>query len=141
DLDGASIHDTRERPPGTPSYLFSDGVAAAYKPLTVPGDGNKLLGAVAVGGVEAYGTLQQICVNHMDLPDAPEQLILPAVEGGGVTMGVDALPDTAQICSCYDVTKGAICCSVQNGVTTLSGLKDATKASTGCGGCAALVKQ
>lgn len=140
-VDVASIGDAQGRTPGSQSYVFSDGVAEVYKRLIVSADGKKLLGAVLVGDVEAYGTLQQICVNHMDLPDAPEQLILPAVEGGGVTMGVDALPDTAQICSCYDVTKGAICCSVQNGVTTLSGLKDATKASTGCGGCAALVKQ
>lgn len=140
-VDVASIGDAQGRTPGSQSYVFSDGVAEVYKRLIVSADGKKLLGAVLVGDVEAYGTLQQICVNHMDLPDAPEQLILPAVEGGGVTMGVDALPDTAQLCSCYDVTKGAICCSVQNGVTTLSGLKDATKASTGCGGCAALVKQ
>src|SRR5690606_17936655 len=62
-------------------------------------------------------------------------------EGGGHVMGVDSLPDTAQICSCFDVTKGAICCSVQAGITTMAGLKDATKASTGCGGCTALVKQ
>lgn len=140
-VDVASIGDAHGRTPGSQSYIFSDGVAEVYKRLIVSADNKKLLGAVLVGDVEAYGTLQQLCVNNMDLPDAPEQFILPAVEGGGMVMGVDALPDTAQICSCYDVTKGAICCSVQNGVSTMAGLKDATKASTGCGGCAALVKQ
>lgn len=140
-VDVASIGDAQGRTPGAQSYIFSDGVAEVYKRLIVSSDGKKLLGAVLVGDVEAYGTLQQICVNGMDLPDAPEQFILPAVEGGGASIGIDALPEAAQICSCYDVTKGAICCSVQNGVTTLAGIKDATKASTGCGGCAALVKQ
>jgi nitrite reductase (NADH) large subunit len=56
-------------------------------------------------------------------------------------MGVDALPESAQICSCIDVSKGSICCAVQNGATTISAIKDTTKASTSCGGCTALVKQ
>ncbi len=140
-VDVASIGDAHGRTPGCQSYIFSDGVAEVYKRLIVSADNKKLLGAVLVGEVEAYGTLQQICVNGMELPDSPEQLILPAVEGGGAVMGVEALPEAAQICSCHDVTKGAICCSVQNGVTTITGIKDATKAATGCGGCAALVKQ
>lgn len=141
-VDVASIGDAQGRTPGAQSYIFSDGINQVYKRLVVSEDGTKLLGAVLVGDVEAYGTLQQICVNRMDLPAAPEQLILPVSEGGtSPMMGVDALPDTAQICSCFDVTKGAICCSVQAGVTTLGGIKESTKASTGCGGCSALVKQ
>lgn len=141
-VDVASIGDAHARTPGAQSYTYHDGIAQMYKRLIVSADNKKLLGAVLVGDVEAYGTLQQLCVNAMDLPDAPEQFILPMLEGGAnPMMGVDALPDAAQICSCYDVTKGAICCSVQSGVTTIAGIKDVTKASTGCGGCAALVKQ
>lgn len=140
-VDVASIGDAHARTPGAQTYTYSDGVGQIYKRLVVSADGKKLLGAVLVGEVEAYGTLQQLCVNNMDLPDSPEQLILPQIEGGGMVMGVDALPEGAQICSCFDVTKGAICCSVQNGVSTLAGIKETTKASTGCGGCAALVKQ
>lgn len=140
-VDVASIGDAHARTPGAQTYTYSDGVGQIYKRLVVSADSKKLLGAVLVGDAEAYGTLQQFCVNNMDLPDSPEQLILPQIEGGGAVMGVDSLPDTAQICSCYDVTKGAICCSVQGGITTLAGIKDTTKASTGCGGCAALVKQ
>jgi nitrite reductase (NADH) large subunit len=140
-VDVASIGDAHARTPGAQCYTYSDGVGQVYKRLVVSADGKKLLGAVLVGEAEAYGTLQQLCVNNMDLPDAPEQLILPQIEGGSVVMGVEALPESAQICSCYDVTKGAICCSVQSGVTTLAGIKEITKASTGCGGCIALVKQ
>jgi nitrite reductase (NADH) large subunit len=140
-VDVASIGDAHARTPGAQCYTYSDGVGQVYKRLVVSADGKKLLGAVLVGEAEAYGTLQQLCVNNMDLPDAPEQLILPQIEGGSVVMGVEALPESAQICSCYDVTKGAICCSVQSGVTTLAGIKEITKASTGCGGCTALVKQ
>lgn len=140
-VDVASIGDAQGRTPGCQSYIFSDGVAEVYKRLIVSTDKKKLLGAVLVGDVEAYGALQQICVNGMDLPESPEQLILPTIEGGAPVMGVDALPESAQICSCHSVSKGAICCSVQQGVTNMAGIKQATKAVTGCGGCAALVKQ
>jgi hypothetical protein len=45
-------------------------------------------------------------LNDIDLPKHPDALILPAHAGGEkVALGVDALPDTAQICSCFDVKK------------------------------------
>ncbi len=141
-VDVASIGDAQARTPGAQCYTYSDGVARIYKRLVVSADGKKLLGAVLVGEAEAYGTLQQICVNDMDLPEAPEQFILPAIDGEAAPgMGVDALPEGAQICSCFDVTKGDICCSVQGGAVSIGDIKAETKASTGCGGCAALVKQ
>src|SRR5690606_1843724 len=39
------------------------------------------------------------------------------------------------------VSKGAVCCAIDAGCTDLGELKAQTKAGTGCGGCAALVKQ
>src|SRR5690606_29465956 len=56
-------------------------------------------------------------------------------------LGVGALPEGAQICSCHNVTKGQLCGAVGEGATTLAELKSCTKAGTGCGGCAALVGQ
>ncbi|UZJ44069.1 nitrite reductase large subunit NirB [Marinimicrobium sp. C6131] len=141
-VDVGSVGDALAMTPGAQSYTYSDGVAEVYKRLIVSEDGKKLLGAVLVGDTDAYGTLQQICVNGMDLPASPEQLILPATDGEApVGMGVDALPDTAQICSCHDVTKGSIREAVQNGCTDMGGIKSCTGAATGCGGCAALTKQ
>lgn len=139
-VDVASIGDAHGRTPGAQSYIYEDGVKEVYKRMIVSEDGKKLLGAVLVGDVEAYGTLQQLCVNDMELPESPEQLILPVTEGGGAVMGVDALPDTAQLCSCLDVTKGDIVDAVQGGCCTMGDIKEKTGASTGCGGCAALVK-
>ncbi len=140
-VDVASIGDAHGNTPGSLSYTYSNDVEEVYKRIIVSADNTKLLGAVLVGEVEAYGTLQQMCVNGMDLPDDPNCLILPSVDGAGMAMGVGALPDTAQICSCFDVTKGAICCAVQNGAGTMGDIKAITKASTGCGGCAVLTKQ
>jgi nitrite reductase (NADH) large subunit len=141
-VDVASIGDAHARTPGAQSYTFEDGVKGVYKRMIISEDGKKLLGAVLVGEAEAYGTLQQICVNNMDLPADPEQMILPQTDGtASVGMGVDALPDTAQLCSCLDVSKGDIVEAVQGGCTDMGGIKSCTGATTGCGGCTALVKQ
>ncbi|MCP1365322.1 (2Fe-2S)-binding protein, partial [Halomonas sp. BBD48] len=75
----------------------------------------------------------------LELPADPASLILPSSEGVP-TLGADALPDTASICSCHNVTKGSICAAIDAGATDLAAVKGATKASTGCGGCAALLK-
>lgn len=140
-VDVASVGDAHGNTPGSLSYTYSNDVEEVYKRIIVSADNKKLLGAVLVGDVEAYGTLQSMCVNGMDLPEDPNCLILPNVEGGGAAMGVDALPESACVCSCYDVSKGAICCAVQDGARTMGDIKAITKASTGCGGCSALAKQ
>lgn len=140
-VDVASVGDAHGSTPGSLSYTYSNDVEEVYKRIIVSADNKKLLGAVLVGDAEAYGTLQSMCVNGMDLPEDPNCLILPNVEGGGAALGVDALPEAATVCSCYDVSKGAICCAVQNGARTMGDIKAVTKASTGCGGCSALAKQ
>ncbi|WP_221798363.1 nitrite reductase large subunit NirB [Oceanobacter mangrovi] len=141
-VDVASIGDAHGLTAGAQSYVFNDDIAEVYKRLIVSADGKKLLGAVLVGDVEAYGTLLQLKLNDMDIPGNPAALILPATDGAEpVGLGVSALPETAQICSCFDVSKGDIQKAVQGGCCSMPDLKAATKASSGCGGCAALVKQ
>lgn len=81
-------------------------------------------------------------LNGMALPPRPESLILPALEGAAPkALGVAALPDSAPICSCHNVSKGDICQAVNNGARDMSAIKSCTRAATGCGGCSALVKQ
>ncbi len=141
-IDVASIGDAHGRTPGALSYVYQDGVSEVYKRLIVSEDGKKLLGAVLVGDVEAYGNLQQMCVHGMELPDVPETLILPALDGAAAAgMGVAALPDEAHICTCHEVTKGQICRAVAAGAATIGALKAGTKAGTGCGGCVPLATQ
>ncbi len=48
---------------------------------------------------------------------------------------------SAQICSCNDVSKGALCAAVAEGATSIGALKSCTKAGTACGGCVPLVTQ
>lgn len=81
-------------------------------------------------------------LNGMALPPRPESLILPALEGAAPkALGVAALPDSAPICSCHNVSKGDICQAVNNGAGDMAAIKSCTRAATGCGGCSALVKQ
>jgi nitrite reductase (NADH) large subunit len=139
-IDVASVGDSTARTPGARCYYYNDDFAEVYKCLVVSNDGKMLLGAVMVGEVEDFGNFQQLMLNKIQLPENPQAMILPGIEGGKPAIGVDALPDSAQICSCYGVTKGTICGLVQDG-KSLGDIKGATKASTGCGGCAVLLKQ
>ena len=141
-VDVASIGDAHGTTPGALSYTYVDEVAETYKKLVVSADRKHLLGAVLVGEAEAYGTLLQLMLNKMALPANPESFILPAMEGGAApALGADALPDTAQICSCNSVSKGDICSAIAAGACEIGDLKAATKAGTSCGGCTALVGQ
>ncbi|MBL4610718.1 MAG: nitrite reductase large subunit [Pseudomonas sp.] len=139
-VDVGSIGDAHAATEGAKSYRFIDEANSSYRRLVVSADGKKVLGAVLVGDNSYYDTLLQYCQNGIDLPADPSGLILPLTDGAP-TLGADALPDTATICSCHNVSKGAICCSVDAGCTDLGELKSTTKAGTGCGGCAALLKQ
>lgn len=141
-VDVASIGDAQGKTPGAQSYTYHDGVAQIYKRIIVSKEGDRLLGAVLVGDVEKYSQLLQLKLNDMPLPENPAVLLLDVDgESEGASGGVDALPDTALICSCYDVSKADICEAVQAGCTNMGDLKAQTKASTGCGGCTALAKQ
>ena len=51
------------------------------------------------------------------------------------------MPDSAQICSCFDVTKEKIINAIHAGCHTVAAIKAQTKAGTGCGGCIPLVTQ
>lgn len=136
----ASIGDAHAATPGARAYSFIDERREVYKKLVVNEDGTKLLGAVLVGDTDDYGTCLQMMLNAMPLPEYPEDLILPP-RAGTKAVGLTALPAEAQVCSCNNVSKGAICSAVENGCTTIGALKKATRAATSCGGCAPLVTQ
>ncbi|MDN3523269.1 nitrite reductase large subunit NirB [Halomonas ramblicola] len=125
--------------PGARMFRYLDEIKQEYRKLVVSSDGRKLLGAMLVGDNDYYESLMQYYANGLELPEDPASLILPSSEGAPA-LGPDALPDTATICSCHNVTKGDICTSIDAGAVDLATVKGETKASTGCGGCAALLK-
>lgn len=140
-VDVAGIGDTRASTPGARSVVWLDEAKSIYKRLIMSRDHKTLLGAVLVGDTRDYGNLLQLVLNAIPLPANPETLILPAGSGEKASIGVDALPASAQICSCFDVSKGDIVNAVKGGCHTVAALKAETRAGTGCGGCIPLITQ
>lgn len=126
-VDVASFGDAHGTAAGCLDVVYSDSRSGVYKKLVVSSEG-VLLGGVLVGDADAYGMLRPL-TGHVP-PVAPEQLVLPAGLGAPAALGPDALPDDAVICSCHNVTKGAI-----TACSSLPEVKKCTKAGTGCGSC------
>ena len=139
-VDVGSIGDAHCSEAGAVAYTFSDERIDVYKRLIVSADGRNLLGAVLVGDCSDYDTLLQYFLNGIALPTDPQTLILPYNAGGAPALGAAALPATATICSCHNVSKGDIVTAMDAGYCSLGEVKAETAASTGCGGCAALLK-
>ncbi|MFD2166842.1 nitrite reductase large subunit NirB [Thalassotalea euphylliae] len=138
-VDVGSIGDAHGRTEGALSYTYENQPEGVYKKIVVSADKKLLLGAVLVGDCTEYDSLLQYMLNGIELPEAPEALILPMAADKPM-LGADALPDTATICSCLNVTKGDIIETIDGGACSVADVKSCTKASTGCGGCAALLK-
>ncbi|MEV5947272.1 nitrite reductase large subunit NirB [Streptomyces sp. NPDC051993] len=126
-VDVASFGDAHGSAAGCLDVVYSDSRSGIYKKLVMSPEG-ALLGGVLVGDADAYGMLRPL-TGHVP-PVSPEQLVLPAGLGAPAALGPDALPDDAVICSCHNVTKGAI-----TACSTLPEVKRCTKAGTGCGSC------
>lgn len=134
-----SIGDAHAITANCKELIYQDPLRDCYKKIVLNEAGDKLLGAVLVGNTSDYDTLLQYMLNDMTLPEHPEALILPSSEGAP-TLSSSALPDAATICSCHNVCKSDIISAIDNGACELGAVKTCTKASTGCGGCTALLK-
>ena len=123
------------------AIVYENKFSGTYKRINITKDGKTLLGGILVGDSSDYNGLFQIYSNAMPLPKNPEDLILGSRGGESSTMGsVMDLPDTAVICSCENVTKGTLCCSITDGTCeSLSDVVKLTKATSGCGGCKPMV--
>ncbi len=143
-VDVASLGDAHAALSNARAYTFVDECKQVYKKLVVNDDGTRLLGGILIGDAEDYGIWLQMMLDGTKLPEHPESMIVPNFEADGKqtrATGVAALSATAQICSCNNVSKGAICAAIEAGCTTIGALKSATKAATSCGGCSSLVTQ
>ncbi|MDE8602423.1 nitrite reductase large subunit NirB [Marinomonas sp. RSW2] len=139
--DVGSVGDAHAQTQGSKVFVYQDEISQSYRKMVVSEDGKKLLGAVLVGDNSYYDTLLQYYLNAIDLPEQAQSLILPAMDGAPAALGVDALPATASICSCHNVSKQDISDAVCNGALSVGDVKGVTKAATGCGGCTALLKK
>ena len=139
-VDVASFGQVEVAPDQGVPLTFEDPFNGKYKKLIVSPDGKRLLGGILVGDASDYGTLSILAKTGSPLPCEPHELIVGKSGGGAVGGGVDGLPDAAQICSCNNVTKGAICSAIRDqNLDSVAAVKSCTKAGAGCGGCLPLV--
>ncbi|MET8450733.1 nitrite reductase large subunit NirB [Streptomyces sp. NPDC005209] len=138
-VDVASFGDAHGTTEDCLEVVYADARSGLYKKLVVGRDGT-LLGGILVGDAEAYATLRAFTGSVP--PVAAESLVLPAGVGGPVQLGPSALPDEAVVCSCHNVTKGAVRRSVtEHSCTSVPEVKKCTKAGTGCGSCVKVLGQ
>ena len=138
-VDVASFGDAMGTTPDCLEVVVNDAVNQTYAKLVLSDDAKTLLGGILVGDASSYGLLRPMVGEP--LPGAPLALITPAGAEGGGGLGVGALPDGAQICSCNNVTKGDLTGAIEAGCCDVPALKKCTLAGTSCGSCVPLLKQ
>lgn len=138
-VDVGSFGDPFAEAPAIP-IVYKDKHRGIYKRINISEDGKHLLGGILIGDAAEYNMLHQMVVNKMRLPAEPEALIGIGGKTASEGAGLESLPDTAQICSCENVSKADLVNQVKTcGAQTVNDLKKATKACTGCGGCTPMV--
>src|SRR4051812_33442200 len=139
-IDVASFGDCHATEEGALELVYADPIAGVYSKLVVSDDTSRLLGGVLVGDASSYPVLRPMVGADVTLPSNLVDLVLPP-RGDSPALGAAGLPDSAQVCSCYDVSKGEVRSAVCDaGCTDVAGVKACTKAGTGCGSCLGLVK-
>lgn len=139
-VDVASFGDYELGPESARPLVWEDPFAGVYKKLLFNLEGTQLLGGVLVGDAADYGTLSLLAKTKQRLACSPGELIVGKQDGSAA--GPVSLPDDAPICSCNNVSKGAICQAIRDqSLQTVGDVKRCTKAGAGCGGCVPLVME
>ena len=140
-VDVASFGDAFAATQGSLEVVYADPVAGVYKKLVMSDDARTLLGGMLVGDAASYASLRPLVGGALGAD--PTAWLLP--EGVEPPSG-SSLPDEANVCSCHNVSAGAIRHAVDGGAddggcTDVASVKACTKAGTGCGSCVPLVKR
>jgi nitrite reductase (NADH) large subunit len=132
----ASFGDALGTGEGALSVVYADPARGLYQKLVVSDDAKTLLGGMFVGDASPYTSLRPLL--GRELPAEPGAYL--AAAGAEAPAGAD-LPDDVQLCSCNNVSVGAVRHAVTDGCTDLGELKTCTRAGTQCGSCVPLVKK
>ncbi|MBB2894124.1 nitrite reductase large subunit NirB [Flexivirga oryzae] len=136
-VDVASFGDAFGSAPGCLEVSYADAVAGVYKKLVLSDDARTLLGGILVGDASSYAALRPMV--GQQLRTDPSAYLVPATDGPPPG---DDLPDDATVCSCNNVSAGAIRGAVTDqGCCSVAEVKACTRAGTSCGSCLPLVKR
>lgn len=104
-------------------------IVGSHRRLVV--HGGRIVAAALVGDLSRVGLITQLYDRGTLLgPDEPGQLLLPEA-----AQTPASLPDDAEVCACAGVSAGEI-----RACTSVAECVDRTRATTGCGGCAEVVR-
>jgi nitrite reductase (NADH) large subunit len=102
---------------------------------------NKLAGVVLYGDAADSGWYFDLLRSNTDITTLRDGLIFGPEAGDGSASGVEALPDTAEICGCNGISKGRILAAIaEHGLTSVEAVRARTKASSSCGSCTSQVE-
>lgn len=130
--------------PDRDEIVLRDAARKIYKRLVLKDD--QLIGAVMYGDTADGPYFFDLLKSGEDISDIRDTLIFGrSFAGGGAgdpNAAVAGLPDSAEICGCNGVCKGAIVEAISaKGLTDVNGVRAHTKASASCGSCTGLVEQ
>ncbi len=125
---------------GGKSVVFEDPFQGVYQKLLVSHDGTRILEGIFVGDTSNFDRLAGLF--HGDKPLAVQPGSLLFGEREAASDSIAEMPDEMQICSCNNVTKGAICHAIhEKKLFDIFSVKTATNAATCCGGCLPVVQK
>lgn len=131
-----SIH---ENEPGVEAARFEDPARGVYRKIVFKDD--RVCGAVLVGDVSGDQRYVQWIKSGEKAGSSRGQLLFPS-QAPDAGLDIAAMSESEIVCGCMGVTKGAIIQAIhEHGLRSLSQLKERTRASTGCGTCAATCSQ
>lgn len=130
--------------PGTEDIVYRDAAKGIYKRLVVQND--RLVGVVLFGAAEDGAWYLSRIKSGEPITEIRESIIfgqsvVDALGGVSPEAAIAAWPDTAEVCGCNGITKGAIVKAIGlESLTSLDGVRACTKASASCGSCTGLVE-
>lgn len=139
DIDLASMGDTAVtvHDPDHEVLSFAEPGRGRYGKLVVRDD--RIVGAVLLGGGDAAGALTQLFDTGAFVPRDRLSLLLGRAltsdAASPTRVNLAEMPGATVLCRCNSVTKSAVVAAWRSGAQTVPQVAEATRATTGCGGC------
>jgi assimilatory nitrate reductase electron transfer subunit len=118
--------------PDSEVLCFQEPSRGRYAKLVLRDD--RVTGAIVLGAPDAAATITQLYDRGIPAPTDRLALLLGRALPAEAASPAD-LPSSAVICRCNTVSKGQIVSAWRSGAESLPQLAEATRATTGCGGC------
>ena len=124
--------------------VLHDRQGGVYKRIVIRN--NRIVGSVLYGDTADGSWYFQLMKDGQDIGAIRDHLMFGQNHLGDAghkgEHNAVAMPDTAEVCGCNGVCKGAIVKAIQEkGLFTLDDVKKHTKAASSCGSCTGLVEQ